>query len=96
VGAWQRCAALHDRWTARSFIAVPRFARLNASLNSVVWVTSVYLLTYAVPMLLPAGSVTASAQAVFSRTAVHLARCGGMSGSVSSDRRKALQASAPR
>lgn len=34
-------------------IAVPSMLReLNASLNSVVWVTSVYLLTYAVPMLL--------------------------------------------
>jgi len=33
-------------------IAIPAMLRgLNASLNSVVWVTSVYLLTYAVPML---------------------------------------------
>ncbi|GAA3434562.1 MFS transporter [Kutzneria kofuensis] len=33
-------------------IAIPAMLRgLNASLNAVVWVTSVYLLTYAVPML---------------------------------------------
>jgi EmrB/QacA subfamily drug resistance transporter len=33
-------------------VAIPAMGRgLNASLNSVVWVTSVYLLTYAVPLL---------------------------------------------
>ena len=33
-------------------IAIPAMLRgLNASLNAVVWVTSIYLLTYAVPML---------------------------------------------